>query len=104
MWRKLSAACSIVAAGLLGSATAFVGDVQEVPAAKLPASPLIAVLDRFVAPNIPALGPDEPGPTPRTWPEPASTLELPGRGLAQHPMLLFLDEPGIAERPGALQR
>jgi hypothetical protein len=104
MRRKLSAACYVVAAGLLGSAMAFVRDVQEVPAATLPASPLMAVLDRFVSPNVPALGPDEPGPTPRTWPEPASTPELPGRGLAQHPMLLFLDEPGIPERPGALQR
>jgi len=57
------------------------------PAASQPASPLLKILDRFVAPGIPALGPDEPGPTPRTWPEPTGTPDLPGRGIAQHPML-----------------
>jgi hypothetical protein len=56
-------------------------------AADSPASPLLAVLDRFVAPNIPALGPSEAGPTPRNWPDPTSIPERPGRGLAQHPML-----------------
>jgi hypothetical protein len=71
------------------SAPAFVRAVQEaaVPAATLPASPLLGVLDRFVEPHIPALGPNEPGPTPRTWPEPASAPSLPGHGLAEHPML-----------------
>jgi len=48
---------------------------------------MLAVLDRFVGANIPALGPSEPGPTPRNWPEPSSLLSLPGNGIAQHPML-----------------
>jgi hypothetical protein len=56
-------------------------------AADSPASPLLAVLDRFVAPNIPALGPSEAGPTPRNWPDPTSIPERPSHGLAQHPML-----------------
>jgi hypothetical protein len=52
-----------------------------------PASPLLSILDRFVGPDVPALGPGEAGPTPRTWPAPASFPSLPGRGIAQHPML-----------------
>jgi hypothetical protein len=48
---------------------------------------MLAVLDRFVGANIPALGPSEPGPTPRNWPEPSSLPSLPGNGIAQHPML-----------------
>jgi hypothetical protein len=50
-------------------------------------APMLPVLAQFTAPNIPALGPSEPGPTPRSWPEPTSAPLLPGRGLAQHPML-----------------
>jgi hypothetical protein len=52
-----------------------------------PASPLLSLLDRFIAANVPATGPAEGGPIPRNWPEPASIPERPGRGLAQHPML-----------------
>src|ERR1035438_3009234 len=50
-------------------------------------SPLLALLPQFAAPNVPALGPAEPGPTPRTWPDPTTVPGLPGRGLSQHPML-----------------
>jgi hypothetical protein len=56
-------------------------------AADAPPSPLAAVLDRFVAPDVPAAGPSEAAPIPRTWAEPAVAVERPGRGLAQHPML-----------------
>jgi hypothetical protein len=56
-------------------------------AATSAALPMLAVLDRFVGANIPALGPSEPGPTPRNWPEPSSLPSLPGNGIAQHPML-----------------
>ena len=52
-----------------------------------PASPLLSVLDRFIAPGVPAAGPAEGAPIPRNWPEPASIPERPGSGLAQHPML-----------------
>jgi hypothetical protein len=43
-------------------------------------APLLSLLDRFPStpdPNLPE----------RTWPDPVSTPTLPGRGLAQHPML-----------------
>ena len=56
-------------------------------AADTPVSPLMAVLERFVAPGIPSLGPSEAAPIPRTWAEPAAAPDRPGRGLAQHPML-----------------
>jgi hypothetical protein len=55
-------------------------------AADAPPSPLLAVLDQFVAPGIPAMGPSEVAAS-RNWPEPSSVPERPGRGLAQHPML-----------------
>ncbi|SPE40329.1 conserved exported hypothetical protein [Candidatus Sulfopaludibacter sp. SbA3] len=56
-------------------------------AADTPVSPLLAVLEHFVGPTIPARGPAEAEPIPRNWPEPASLPERPGRGLAQHAML-----------------
>ena len=56
-------------------------------AADSPAAPLLSILDRFIGANVPARGPSEAGPTPRTWPEPTSFAALPGRGIAQHPML-----------------
>jgi len=55
------------------------------------AMPMRAALRQFTASDVPALGPGEPGPTPRNWPDPdpAATggVTLPGRGIAQHPML-----------------
>lgn len=51
-------------------------------------APLLKVLDQFTAADVPNLGPAEPGPTTRNWPEPTSQpSDLPGRGLAEHPML-----------------
>jgi hypothetical protein len=48
--------------------------------------PLLSILGRFTAPDIPALGPGE-RPVDRTWPDPTSIVDRPGRGIAQHPML-----------------
>jgi hypothetical protein len=45
------------------------------------------LLDRFTAAGIPATGASEAAPIPRSWPEPSSIPDRPGRGLAQHPML-----------------
>src|ERR1700691_2613621 len=52
-----------------------------------PEPTMLSMLDQFAAPDIPALGRSEPGPTPRTWPEPAVLPERPGRGIAQQAML-----------------
>jgi hypothetical protein len=51
------------------------------------AAPLMSVLDRFTAPDVPALGPAEApvaARKPTTRPDPT---DLPGNGLARHPML-----------------
>jgi hypothetical protein len=49
-------------------------------------SPPLSILSRFTAPGVPTLGPDE-HPVERTWSDPTSVVERPGRGIAQHPML-----------------
>jgi hypothetical protein len=60
---------------------------QTTPAAKpSSATPLMALLDRFTAPDVPALGPAETPVDPLKWDKPISP-DLPGKGLAQHPML-----------------
>jgi hypothetical protein len=54
-------------------------------------APLLKLLDEFTTPDVPALGPTEPGPTTRTWwdptTNPATQPAPPGKGIAQHPML-----------------
>jgi len=62
--------------------------------------PLLSILGRFNAPNVPALGPNEI-PVNRTWPDPTSTIERPGRGIAQHSMLYAGEGYEIcSDRPG----
>ena len=62
---------------------------QGAPAAKPSATPLKAHLPRFTAPDVPALGPAEiEVPAPRWLTNiTAPPANLPGKGLAQHPML-----------------
>jgi len=55
-------------------------------AADAPASPMLAVLDQFIAPGVPGTGTSEGLPS-RNWPQPSSLPERPGHGLAEHPML-----------------
>src|SRR2546421_9611322 len=55
-------------------------------------APLLKLLGQFTAADVPTSGPSEPGPTTRTWWDPAtnpSTIvqNLPGKGIAQHPFL-----------------
>jgi outer membrane protein assembly factor BamB len=57
------------------------------PADDPSASPMMAALKMFSAPGIPAAGPGEAEAPVRNWPDPTSAQDLPGRGLAQHPML-----------------
>jgi hypothetical protein len=60
---------------------------QNAPAAKPSrATPLMALLDRFTAAGVPAIGPAEIEVAPRYWDQPFPP-GLPGNGLAQHPML-----------------
>ncbi len=66
--------------------TTFIGGPTA--AAKEPAStpPCMAVIDRFTAPDVPAVGPAEE-PVPFGDPNAVAPPGLPGSGLAQHPML-----------------
>ena len=48
--------------------------------------PLMALLGRFTAPGVPAMGPAEIEVAPLKWDRPVPT-GLPGNGMAQHPML-----------------
>ncbi len=88
-WQPLVA--WILAAVVVVGVGQRVGTQQGGPAASGPPpgdTPMIDLLGRFTGAGVPVLGPYEPGPTPRNWPEPAGTPPaLPGRGLAQHPML-----------------
>ncbi|HTV62192.1 MAG TPA: hypothetical protein VMH30_06450 [Verrucomicrobiae bacterium] len=51
------------------------------------ATPCMAVLYKFTAPDVPALGPAEEPVKPRKGPETPQPAGLPGNGLAEHPML-----------------
>jgi hypothetical protein len=58
------------------------------PAAKpSSATPCMAQLDRFTAPDVPAMGPAETASPLTTWTNAPTPAGLPGKGLAQHPML-----------------
>ena len=72
--------------GLVLFAVCSAASAQSASAAKLSATPLMALLDRFTAAGVPALGPGEAEVPPRMWDQPVPQ-NLPGKGLAQHPML-----------------
>ena len=78
---------AMLAAGLVLLAVGSATLGQNAPAGKpSPPTPLMGLLDRFTAADVPSLGPAEMEVAPRKW----DTLVppgLPGRGLAEHPML-----------------
>jgi outer membrane protein assembly factor BamB len=80
---------STIAALALLSAATCAHKQPQTPATSAAATgaPLLPLLAQFTAPDVPALGPTEPGPTPRGWPEPTSAPTWPGNGIGQHPML-----------------
>ena len=47
----------------------------------------MAALDKFTAADVPALGPAETEVAPGKWSESPTPPNLPGKGLAEHPML-----------------
>ena len=51
-----------------------------------PVAHMDSVLKRFTAADVPEFGPGEES-VARTWPDPMSVPELPGHGIAEHPML-----------------
>ncbi|HKE24539.1 MAG TPA: hypothetical protein VKB88_19385 [Bryobacteraceae bacterium] len=50
-------------------------------------NPIDKAIHLFTAGGIPATGPAEAAAPARNWPDPAAAPDVPGRGLAQHPML-----------------
>src|SRR6202142_2537873 len=87
MMRKSALPISLIAAGL----SLFAGCSLVCPAGKpafAPAAPLVSVLDRFAAPGVPAMGPGEAEAPVGKWRSAAAPrADLPGNGMAQHPML-----------------
>ena len=82
---KLHASLAIFSAiGLIAALTGC-----HTPATKTSsATPCMDVLPLFTAANVPAMGPDEtPAPAGR-WTNGITPPNLPGKGLAQHPMLI----------------
>jgi hypothetical protein len=75
---------AILSAGLamLSVCSGILG--QQAPKAR--PSPLMALLDRFTAADVPAMGPAEIEVAPRKWDQ-LIPPGLPGNGMAQHPML-----------------
>jgi hypothetical protein len=59
---------------------------DETPARPASATPCMEALHMFTAADVPALGPAETEVAPRQWDKPIPP-GLPGKGLAQHPML-----------------
>jgi outer membrane protein assembly factor BamB len=54
---------------------------------KLSSTPALEVLPQFTAADVPAFGPDEIAVDPADWKVSPPDTSLPGKGLAQHPML-----------------
>lgn len=77
----------LAAFAAIGLASALTGGHSS-DAATLPsATPCMAVLDRFTAPDVPAMGPGETVAPVGGWTNGITPPNLPGNGLAQHPML-----------------
>jgi outer membrane protein assembly factor BamB len=85
----------LAAFSAIGMVAAFTGchapeaKTQAAGAAAAPSSatPCMDVLNLFTAPNVPAFGPDEIAVNPRKPSTNTPPADLPGMGLAQHPML-----------------
>jgi hypothetical protein len=84
--RRRFAPLAVFAASLTLIAVRFVALGQSMPKASRLASPLMPLLSRFTAADVPALGPAEVEVAPPKWDQSAPP-SLPGNGKAQHPML-----------------
>ena len=79
---------AVLSTGLVLFTACSAAFAQSAPGDK-PSStaPLMALLDRFTASDVPAMGPAEIAVPPRKAVTNAPPTDLPGNGLAQHPML-----------------
>src|SRR5262245_1640757 len=78
--------CRMLAAVLSFACGCILLGLKSPAAEPAPARPLMRLLDRFTAADVPALGPAESEVPQRNWDKPIPS-GLPGKGLAQHPML-----------------
>jgi len=87
--RSQSLVCTWIAAPIVLFVSGCAETLQKKTAAteSLPTPPALSVLNQFTARGVPTKGPAEADPIPRNWPDPTNTPELPGNGIAQHPML-----------------
>jgi hypothetical protein len=78
----LSQACAVI-----GMAAFLGGSVAAAPKTSDSQTPCMTVLDKFTAPDVPEMGPGETPSPPGSWQNGITPPNLPGDGLAQHPML-----------------
>jgi hypothetical protein len=78
---------SILAALSIIGITATLTGCHTPGASSSAAAPCMDVLDRFTAANVPAIGPNETESPASRWTNGITPPNLPGNGLAQHPML-----------------
>jgi hypothetical protein len=84
---KVTSRGSLVLVFAIGMATTFGGGHSAAAAAPSSVAPCLKVLDRFTAPDVPAFGPSEAEAPIARWTNGITPANLPGNGLAQHPML-----------------
>ncbi len=85
----MSLASRVLQLGLVAAAAPallYSAIAAESSAAKASAKPLLGILNRFTAADVPKLGPAEEEVAPRKSDQPAP-MGLPGKGLAEHAML-----------------
>jgi hypothetical protein len=78
---------AVSAGGLLLLVGCSTNSVQDPPAKTTSATPLMGMLGRFTAADVPGVSPDEAEAPAGKWTNAATPPGLPGKGLAQHPML-----------------
>ena len=85
MKRKIRSLLAAIFA--IGIAATFAGCKTSSTATSPSGTPCLAVLDRFTAADVPAFGPAEIESPIGNWTNGVTPAGLPGKGLAQHPML-----------------
>jgi hypothetical protein len=84
---KLKHYSPLAAFSAVGMALTLTGWLTPSASTAAAAAPCMAQLDRFTAANVPALGPAETESPAGNWTNAPTPPGLPGKGLAQHPML-----------------
>jgi hypothetical protein len=81
---RVSWSCAVVGMGIAAMSVAGDPATQPVPAAS---QPMLAVLSKFTAPDVPAIGPSEKPTALHAGTQPSAMPTWPGNGLAEHPFL-----------------